>query len=140
MANAARQCCRHITRPFDHSIQIKAQLFHSDAITVSDFCQMINLSRAKQCLGWNTAPVKANSAQIFAFHNRGFQPKLAGSDCRHITPGATPDDNNIIGFWIAFVSHDILLDERQNRIFDIGFECRHPFRTYRAVNHPMIAG
>ena len=65
---------------------------------------MQDLRRAQQRLGRDTAPVEADAAQQFAFHDGGFEPELRAADSRDIAAGSAAEHD-----YVVFVSHDSYL-------------------------------
>ena len=67
-----------------------------NAVIFSVFHIVIDLCRFQQSLGGDTAPIEADAAQFATFDDGGFQIQLAGTDGRHVTSGATPDNDDIV--------------------------------------------
>ena len=56
---------------------------------------VVDLRRAQQRLGRDAAPVRADAAEIVAFHNRGLEPELGRADGRHVAARARADDDDV---------------------------------------------
>ena len=60
---------------------------------------MAQFSRPQQRLGRDTAPIEANAAKVFAFHNTGLHAKLGRANSRHIATRAAANHDDIkLGF------------------------------------------
>jgi len=49
----------------------------------------------RQILGRDAAPVQADAAQMFAFHDGHVQPQLRAADGGHVAAGSGADDDKI---------------------------------------------
>src|SRR5690606_16924907 len=59
---------RNTARPLHHGRHIRRDLaFQLQAVIFGVLAKMQDFSRAQKRLGWDTAPVEANAAQMFAF-------------------------------------------------------------------------
>ncbi|EKD60770.1 MAG: hypothetical protein ACD_54C00559G0002 [uncultured bacterium] len=95
MTNTTRQLFRHPARARHHCIQIERGTLDLQAEFLGAVHQMKHLGTAQQRLGRDTAPVQADTAQIFAFDNRHLLAQLAGPNGSHIATGACADHDHV---------------------------------------------
>ena len=92
MANTTIQLFGHPAAAFYDCVNVNFYILDLEAIFIRRLGQMINLGRAQQCLGRNTAPVQANTAQVFSLDNRHGHSQLRAPDRRYIAPGSGTND------------------------------------------------
>ena len=88
--------------------EIERRLLVAEAIGVGVLHIMEDLGRAQQRLGWNAAPIEADSAQQLALDDRGLQTELRAADRRDIASGSGAEDD-----YVVIVSHLLSLSSRK---------------------------
>ena len=82
-------------RPGNHLLEIDAIQGRLDAELPGAVDQMGDLGGAQQCLGRDTAPVKADAAHVLALDHHRFQAQLGGANGGDIAPRPAADDDQI---------------------------------------------
>src|SRR5262249_16671095 len=92
-------------RALDDSGGIIGDLTRRQSVILGALEIVQNFRRAQQRFGWNTAPVKANAAEIFTLDNGGLESKLRGPDGGDVASGSRTDDDNVV----VGISHSFLV-------------------------------
>ncbi len=105
MRDALIELLRDAAAALHDRVQIGLDLARDlEAVILRVLRVMEDFRRTQQRLGRNTAPVEADAAQQFAFHDGGFEPELRAADSRDIAAGSAAEHD-----YVVFVSHDSYL-------------------------------
>jgi len=96
--DAARKLGRHFSGAFDDFAEVEFEIVGRKSEFVQPVHQVPDLGRAKQRLGRDAAPVKADAAEIFALHQGCFEPELRAADGADISARPAANDDDVEGF------------------------------------------
>jgi hypothetical protein len=99
--DAIGELARHFARALDDPGEIEAEILAAEAELVQAVQQVPDLGGTQQRFGRNAAPIETDAAEIFAFDDRGLEPKLGAADRADIAARSASDDDDIERF-----SHD----------------------------------
>src|SRR3546814_2969603 len=88
--DAARELGRDLARALDHLLRVDGDLaFNLEAIGFGMLDVAVDLGRAQQRLGRDTAPVQADAAELVALDDGGLEAQLGSADRRGIDRKST---------------------------------------------------
>ena len=86
---------RHAPRPRHNFRRIESDILRRQAVIFGMLHVVINLSRTQQRLGGDTAPIEADTTDVFALDDGGFETELRGADGRDVATRASANNQNV---------------------------------------------
>src|SRR5690606_29092499 len=80
----------------DDGIDVETELVGAEAVILGVTHLSVDIGRAQQRLGGNTAPIRTDAGHVLALDNGGLHAELRGTDGGDVAAGSGADDDEIV--------------------------------------------